>query len=61
MVRAHSQLPYLCRSKLFFGGETNSLTKGSSIEVLKDRVKDAGVGNGAGDGAGEHAYKACRC
>ncbi len=43
---------------LFFGGKTNSLIKGSSIDmVLEDRVKDVGNGNGAGDEAGEHADK----
>ena len=31
---------------LFFGGETNSLAKESSIKVLEDRVEDAGEGNG---------------
>ncbi len=41
---------------LFFEGETNSLTKGSSIKVLEDRGEDGGEGNAAGDGAaGEHA------
>ena len=40
MARAYSQLPYSCRSMLFFGGETNSLIKGSSLAVvLEDRVK----------------------
>ena len=28
--------------------ETNCLVKGSSIEVLKDRIEDVGVGAGAG-------------
>ncbi len=60
MACAHSQLPYSCRSMLFFGVETNGLIKGSSIAVvLEDRMKD-GVGDGAGDGAGEHTHKACR-
>ncbi len=58
MARAYSQLPYSCRSMLFFGGETNSLIKGSSFAVvMEDRGEDGGSGNSAGDEAGEHAYK----
>ena len=49
MARAHSRLPYSCRSMLFFGGKTNSLSKGSSIVVFGGSGKGHDVGNGAGD------------
>ena len=47
-------------SMLFLGGETNSLTKGSSIKVLENRAKVMVSIMVPMTEAGEHAYQACR-
>ena len=44
MARAQSQVPYSCRSLLFFGSKTNNLIKRSSIKVFKRSDKGNGVG-----------------
>ena len=54
----HSQIS-LYRPLLFFGGDTNSLIKGSSIKVLEDRVK-VKVQVIVPVMAGKHAHKAYR-